>query len=83
LNPLISEAGDCTPKSDVLGWVFSCEEGDLDNGDVERIGLLVKSYFERSPHSVIETTAHGVGPDSSSIESIHDFLGYFWELLLR
>jgi hypothetical protein len=61
----------------MLGWVFSCKEGDLDNRDVERVGLLVASDFERSPDSVIETTAHGVGPDSCSGESINDFLGYF------
>ena len=55
----------------------------MDNGDVEGIGVLVESYFKRSPHSVIETTAHGVGLDSCSGESVNDSLGYFWGSFVR
>jgi hypothetical protein len=47
-NPLISEVGDCTPENDVLGWIFSCKEGDLDNGDFEGLVFSLKATLKEA-----------------------------------
>jgi len=71
----------------MLPWVFSVEERDLHDWNVQRVRVRIEGTFETRPYTVVQPTVCALGINACVMQSFEDPLGNLsatnvWILLL-